>query len=390
MLRDNMLAVMNELNETAAEREELIACIAIALLTRKNLFILGDTGQAKSYAINEFHRRISGARQFERLLSKQTDEEALFGRIDLKSLIDGDPKMITKGKIPDSHIVFLDEIFKSNEGVLNSLLTALNERRYTNESETVDIPVISFMSASNEIPSFSDPSERILKPLYDRFDLKVVTRYIERRDERLKTLLRKQSGVTGDAGAGISLDELYAMQAEVRYVVVPTAVNELMDDVLCELRRVGVHVSDRKYLNYYPIVQAKAWLEGRNAVQPADLPGLKNYLWTNPDEIAVISQVLERLCVNPLKEKLDEIRLLAKDSYDDFVGNDADSKALRKLRGEMLRLYVMIKNIAAGETDAGAKDAIDEAINELETFSRSAHDRTNFTYAPLPELEKLQ
>jgi MoxR-like ATPase len=108
-----MRAVIAEVNREVAERAELIECIAIALLTRKNLFILGDTGQAKSYAINEFRRRITGAKQFERLLSKQTDEDQLFGRIDLLGLMQGEIKMITIGKIPDSHICFLDEIFSA-------------------------------------------------------------------------------------------------------------------------------------------------------------------------------------------------------------------------------------------------------------------------------------
>ena len=85
-LRDKMLAVMADVNASVAEREELVELIAIALLTRKNLFILGDPGQAKSYAINAFRSRITGAKQFERLLSKQTDEEQLFGRLDLSSL----------------------------------------------------------------------------------------------------------------------------------------------------------------------------------------------------------------------------------------------------------------------------------------------------------------
>ena len=88
-LHDKMLAVMAEVNRDVAERSELVEMIAIALLTRKNLFILGAPGQAKSYAINSFRTRITGARQFERLLSKQTDEEQLFGRVDLSTLIPG-------------------------------------------------------------------------------------------------------------------------------------------------------------------------------------------------------------------------------------------------------------------------------------------------------------
>ena len=88
-LRDKMLAVIDDVNGSVAEREELVEMIAIALLTRKNLFVLGEPGQAKSYAINLFRRHITGARQFERLLSKQSDEEQLFGRVDLSSLIPG-------------------------------------------------------------------------------------------------------------------------------------------------------------------------------------------------------------------------------------------------------------------------------------------------------------
>ena len=253
-LRDRMLAVMADVNAQVAEREELVEAIAIALLTRKNLFILGAPGQAKSYAINQFRARITGARQFERLLSKQTDEEQLFGRIDLSSLLPGsvpesvvssdevyrtlrdklssmvddmcglkdvpatyellkartsaledyraalaalhtgEPSVLTAGKIPEADIVFLDEIFKCNDGVLNSLLTALNERKYTNEGRTYPIPTVSFFAASNEIPNFSDPQEKILEALYDRLELKVVTDNITDRDKRLAVLANKQAG----------------------------------------------------------------------------------------------------------------------------------------------------------------------------------------------------
>ena len=389
MLRDKMLGLMAAVNAEAAERNELVECIAIALLTKKNIFILGDTGQAKSYVINQFRKRIEGAKQYERLLSKQTDEEALFGRIDLKSLIDGNPKMITTGKIPDSHICFLDEIFKSNDGVLNSLLTALNERRYTNESETVDIPVISFMSASNEIPNFTDPSERILKPLYDRFELKVVTRYIEDRDRRLEMLARKQQPADVANSPTITLDELYEMQREVAAIEVPSQTNESMDDLLCELRQLGVHISDRKYLNYAPIAQAKAWLEGRQTVITTDLLVLKNYLWTTPEEITTIEQTLERLCVNPMQEKMREIETIAKDTYDDFFANKENKNAMKKFRGEMVRIYDMALEQLFRAANDGEKKMVAATLESLEGYSKSAHETTIFTYAPLAELKEL-
>ena len=68
-------------------------------------------------------------------------------------------------KIPEADIVFLDEIFKCNDGVLNALLTALNERKYTNEGRTYPIPTISFFAASNEIPNFNEQEEKIIAAL---------------------------------------------------------------------------------------------------------------------------------------------------------------------------------------------------------------------------------
>ena len=65
-LRGKMQAVMTELNGEIAERDELIYAIALALLSESNLFILGDPGQAKSFAVNEFRKRITGSKQFER------------------------------------------------------------------------------------------------------------------------------------------------------------------------------------------------------------------------------------------------------------------------------------------------------------------------------------
>ncbi len=458
MLRDKMLAVMDDVNRQAAEREELVEGIAVALITRKNLFILGDTGQAKSFVINEFRKRITGAKQFERLLSKQTDEGQLFGRIDLATLIPGNadksvleqddtyrqlrgdvyaaymnyrealrndveaeietahtelrirkermdtgcaalyalygnsPDINTDGKIPDSHIVFLDEIFKSNDGVLNSLLTALNERRYTNEGKTVDIPVISFFAASNEIPNFNNAEESILKPLYDRLELKLVTEYVQDRDARMGVLIGKQTGTSGQIQSTVTLDDLYAMQREVETVVIPGSLNELMDDILCELRDKGIHVSDRKYFSYYPLAQAMAWLKGRSIAEAQDLLILRHYLWTSPEERTVIGQLLERKCVNPLKDALDDILRMGFEAYDEFeqAGAADTPKRIGKLRNEFIALYEMIAGLQAKAQSASETGQIAETLEKLEEHSKKAHSAVRYTYTPLNELYELK
>lgn len=450
MLKDKMLRVMNEVNGEVAERTELIRYIAIALLTRKNLFILGGTGQAKSYAVDLFRERIQGTKQFKYTLSKGTDEEQLFGRLDLGSLLPGGvpatvleedpsyqnlyqearvshqsyesdpneknyrsfleaasrleqyrhamgqaghgrPSIITEGKIPESHIIFLDEAFKANDGLLNALLTALNEREYTNEGVTRKIPAISFFAASNEIPNFSDPAESILRPLYDRFELKIITQYVQDRDTRLAMLAKKQSGTRGAAAAVITLDELQKMQKEVSEVKVPAAVNEVMDDILCELRRKGVSISDRKYFGFTPIVQAEAWLEGRSEVQISDLLTLSAYLWTTPEELPQIAQVLKDVCENPLGERIDNLRAMALECYDAFQKDHrtAGVKALRKFREDMLTIYQQFAALQKeARTDADNR-SLEELLAFLEDKNRSAIDTIGFTYVPLSEMAQL-
>ena len=408
-LHDKMLAVMAEVNRDVAERSELVEMIAIALLTRKNLFILGAPGQAKSYAINSFRTRITGARQFERLLSKQTDEEQLFGRVDLSTLIPGQvpqsvldrdlgyQRALENVRWAKAEIVFLDEAFKCNDGVLNSLLTALNEHKYTNEGRTYPIPTISFFAASNEIPNFNDPQEKILEALYDRLELKVITDNIQEKANRMAVLKSKQAGTFGQTSATITMDELLAMQKAVAAVLVPDAANELADDILCELRKNGVSVSDRKYLNYYPIAQAKAWLSGHASVESTDLLALKNYLWKLPGDLANVEAVLNRLCINPMQSKVNDIRGMAMEAQEDFNAAkdeqnipNAGSKALIKLRGELVRLYGMQQDLAGAAQSDSEKTLTGGLLSDLEQISRQAHEAVGFTYAPLEQLAALQ
>ena len=448
MLNDKMNALIDEVCEELSEREELVHTIALALLTGKNLFVIGEPGQAKSQAIDLFRSHITGAKQFDILMSKGTDQEQLFGRLDLASIIPGHvsrsvlekdegyqkmvgylkrlledaakdtdtgnflvaagelqkrmesyrrclielhsgmPEMVTANKIPESHICFLDEIFKANDGVLNSLLKALNERTYTNEGVSVSIPVISFFAASNEIPNFHNPEEKSLRALYDRFDFKVCTRYVEDKANRMKILQKKQKNMAAPMQAGILLEDLYAMQEEVRAVKIPGSINELADNILCELRRKDIPVSDRTYFGFSPVVQAEAWLAGRDTVQPQDMKALVNYLWDKPEDREIVEEAITRLTENPLGDKLDELLARAYQCRDEFDSADNPGLALIALRSGLLAVYDEAEQLkdSLAEKDP-ARSTVEGMIATLEGISREAHAKTTFTYLPLPELK---
>ena len=181
------------------------------------------------------------------------------------------------------------------------------------------------------------------------------------------------------------------MQREVSQVKVPAAVNEVMDDILCELRRKGIHVSDRKYFGFTPIVQANAWLSGRDEVQIPDLLILSAYLWTTPEELPQIEKILSDVCENPLGERIDGLRAMTLESHDAFR-QDFDAvgvKAIRKFREDMLTIYQQFTDLQKeARTDADSR-SLEELLSFLEEKNRSASDLVGFTYVPLAEMAQL-
>ena len=272
--------------------------------------------------------------------------------------------------------MFLDEIFKCNDGVLNALLTALNERKYTNEGRTYPIPTISFFAASNEIPNFNDPEEKILSALYDRLELKVVTENISEKAHRLAILKDKLGGSFGaspcDDLAGGAAHHAAGGQNHQGTGQHPRP------DGRCALCAARTNSRVRpKIPQLLSIAQAKAWLEGHTEVTSTDLLVLRNYFWQQPSDREFVTGTLERLCVNPMQEKVNDLLAMAQDAKDDFdsacgAAENVRTKqaALRKFRGELVRLYQMQAEMAANVGSDSEKGAYGRT-----TFRTGAHQQ---------------
>src|SRR6266852_5849804 len=181
--RDRLRRIREELAQAFLERSEVIDGTLTALLAGQHVLLIGPPGTAKSMLADELCRRIEGANYFQWLLTKFSTPEEIFGAVSLSGLEHDDYRRVTSHKLPEAHIAFLDEIFKSNSSILNALLTIINERLFHNGRERVRVPLITMFGASNELPD-----EEELTALYDRFMLRFTVDYIVEEFRFLKIL----------------------------------------------------------------------------------------------------------------------------------------------------------------------------------------------------------
>jgi MoxR-like ATPase len=295
--RDLLRAVREELRQTFLERDELIDGALVALVAAQHVLVIGPPGTAKSMLADEVCRRLTDARYFQWLLTRFTTPEELFGAVSLKALEADDYRRLTTHKLPEAHIAFLDEVFKASSSILNTILTLMNERRFHNGREIVDVPLLTLFAASNELPEDDE-----LLALNDRFLLRFVVDYVEEDFRFLKLLQPRPSA----GRTTLPLDRLAEARAEAAALPVPGEVLRALADVRRELRSRGIVASDRRWAQSVDVLRAHAYLAGRDAVADEDVAFLEHVLWRDPAERAQVRAVIREL----LRGYEDEVRVL--------------------------------------------------------------------------------
>lgn len=287
-----------ELGQVFVERTEVIEGALAALLAGQHVLLLGPPGTAKSMLADEICRRIEGARSFHWLLTKFTTPEELFGAVSLKALEQDEYRRVTTNKLPEAHLAFLDEVFKASSSILNALLLLLNERRFDNGRERIEVPLLALFGAANELPEDDE-----LQAVYDRFLVRFVVDYVVE-DFRFLRMLRVEPGAGG--GTTLRLDEIASLAAEARNVVVPDAVLRSILELRRALGERGIVASDRRYRQSLGLLRALALLRGRSEVGDAEVLFLEHVLWRDPAERAAVREVLGKL-VHGYEEAVQEL-----------------------------------------------------------------------------------
>ena len=273
-------------------KEEIVRLLFVSALAGEHLVMVGPPGTAKSALLRAFASVIE-ARYFDYLLTRFTEPNEIFGPVDIQAFRQGQYKRRLDGMLPEAEVVFLDEIFKANSAILNSLLTLLNARRFTHGNMSVRVPLISLYAASNEVPA-----DEALSALFDRFLLRVRVDYLD--SYHFRGLLQKgidleARGMNPDATSltpVVSAHELRALQRDFGGLL------RFSEDFLAtfkglvfQIRSEGVGLSDRRIVKLLKLFAASAVFDGRDQVNDSDFFVLR-HVWNTPEQEEILQEIV--------------------------------------------------------------------------------------------------
>jgi MoxR-like ATPase len=273
LLRDTL----TDLDRNLLERDVPVRLLLLAALAGEHVLLIGPPGTAKSELARRLHAAFVDAPYFERLLTRFSVPEELFGPLSLTALEHDRYERLTDGFLPTAQVAFLDEVFKANSAILNALLTLLNEREFDNGAGRVRVPLVSVVGATNEVPE-----DESLQAFHDRFLLRVPVQPIG--DASFADLLTLPAQAAGNRPQ-LRAADLPALRAQAQQVVLPESIITLLVQARAWCTQQGVTVSDRRWRKLVGLLQVQAASRGAAQVERWDLWLLPYALGARPEQV---------------------------------------------------------------------------------------------------------
>lgn len=286
----HLKGVVDYIKSAFIGKGEIADLLAIGLIARENVFLLGPPGTAKSAIVRMLSQCIEGGRNFEYLLTRFTEPAEIFGPFDIRKLKEGELLTNTEGMLPEASLVFLDELFNANSAILNSLLTSLNEKVFRRGKETRKLPALMFVGASNVLPE-----DDTLAALLDRFLIRVKCDYVDPDllGEVLLAGRRLDTRIASEARPMIQPEEIIQLQQACTKIDLSPVTDQYID-IIHNLRSTGIKVSDRRAVKLQNLIAASALICGREFAITSDFWVLR-HIWDTEEQIEVLAGIIARI-----------------------------------------------------------------------------------------------
>lgn len=335
--KERISRLMANMNSGLLERTEQVKLLLLAALAGEHVLFLGPPGTAKS----ELAKRLRGifveANYFERLLTRFSVPEELFGPLSIQALEEDKYKRLTSGYLPEASVAFIDEIFKANSAILNSLLTLLNERQFDNGNRRYSVPLVSVVAASNELPEGEE-----LNALYDRFMLRSFVKPVS--DDAFQQLLTLD-GIDSEPELSdqLRVEELDEVRSQAEKVTLSPAVIELCKEFRRYLHTENIHVSDRRWRKLIKLMKVSAFTSGYHEVSNYDAWILPHCLWQKPEQFEGLLEVYKKTIAIESEFSTDRISTMLA-AWEGKLCEDRNNSSNKRKRDEKGRpLFISVE-----------------------------------------------
>ncbi|WGK70340.1 AAA family ATPase [Candidatus Haliotispira prima] len=285
-----------ELGNGLLEREEAVPIILLAALVGQNTFLLGEPGIAKSLLARRLQylfrdgdsENSESVSYFEYLMNQFSEPDQLFGPLDLKELKEGTYSIKTEGYLPKAHIVFLDEIWKANPAIQNTLLSILNEKKFHNGSKTEDVPLKAFICASNELPAQTKEENQSLQALWDRITVRLELLPLQETEHFRQLLAASSTQPQCEISRPLSLQQLKQWRADIAEIPLGAVAESAILSMRQKLRDLNtgqeqpIFVSDRRWQQIALLVRGAAFANGHTEPDIIDASVMLHSIWESP------------------------------------------------------------------------------------------------------------
>lgn len=271
---------MARLSTIALEREDAIKALFTCLIAKQHIVFYGEGGTGKNWLVERFSKMID-MNYFYYQIFQATTENHLFGSIDYRKMREsGEMSHVKYNSMLEAQIAFLDEIGNSSSVLRNLLKGPMEERKFKDGYEVLDMPLQMVVGASNSIIEYKkDATEAAFA---DRWLARVHVTRIQRPENQLRLLdLRWENPDWPKIDPAV----IYRLQSLMGKVKVSPTIKQtylqMRQDIYSDPSAGNLDMSDRRFEHTFLLARASAILNGRLTMKRSDLKVYGLTAWNN-------------------------------------------------------------------------------------------------------------
>ncbi len=326
------------INRNLIDRDAESRLMVLALAAQEHIVLFGRPGTAKSMMARRIADLIAKSSPantpyFEIMLNEWTQPDELFGPFSLTMLKEDTMMRETKDKLPTASVAFLDEAYKANPGLLNTLLTILCEREFDNHTRE-KCPLHTAVLASNEEPTDT------LAAFHDRILFRSWVKPLG--NEMLERLDHIDRFSTPHETEQVEIAVLKTILDRANEIEIDDKVFGALELYFAELDKKKVHISDRRKQAILRAIRCHAVLRDATRATAIDSWFLPNCT-ANDEKMHKGHQELWLKAVLPIeKKRVEEILTeIEEDEIEDF---DVLHEEISELDDALLKIENALHN----------------------------------------------